>query len=167
MVQLFRILGPTSVTAPFPAISDLIPHSNAMSLLDRVLEHTHDHTVCRIDVRGSALFAEADGSVPSWIALEYIAQCAAVHGGLSGRDGRESPRPGLLLGCRRLRLHADRFEADQPLDVTARHHRGESGLVAFDGSVQDLAGNVLAEGRVNLYILDDWNELTEVDPSSS
>ncbi len=148
------------MTDQFPAIADLIPHSDAMLLLDRVLEHEPKYTVCRIDVRQSALFADADGGVPSWLGLEYIAQCAAVHGGLAG--GGRPPRPGLLLGSRRLRLHAERFEADRPLEVTARHHRGESGLVAFDGSVRDPEGKVLAEGRINLYILEDWSELAEV-----
>ncbi len=148
------------MTGQFPAIADLIPHSDAMLLLDRVLEHEPEYTVCRIDVRQSALFADADGGVPSWLGLEYIAQCAAVHGSLAG--GTRPPRPGLLLGSRRLRLHAERFEADRPLEVTARHHRGESGLVAFDGSVRDPGGKVLAEGRINLYILEDWSELAEV-----
>jgi predicted hotdog family 3-hydroxylacyl-ACP dehydratase len=131
-----------------------------MSLLDCVLDHAPGYTVCRIDVGDSALFADTDGGVPSWLALEYIAQCAAVHGGLSTRD--QSPRPGLLLGSRRLHLHVDRFEPGQSLEVAAHHHRGESGLVAFDGSVKNHQGRVLAEGRINLYILDDWSELTEV-----
>lgn len=152
------------MTSQFPAIGELIPHSDAMSLLDRVLEHAPEFTICRVDVRRSALFADADGSVPSWLGLEYIAQCAAVHGGLAARDRGEPPRPGLLLGSRRLRLHADRFEADSPLEVTARHHRGESGLVAFDGTVRNSQGEVLAEGRINLYILEDWSELSEVEP---
>jgi predicted hotdog family 3-hydroxylacyl-ACP dehydratase len=147
------------LTRQFPVIADLIPHSDAMLLLDHVVEHTPEYTVCHIDVRDSALFAEADECVPSWLALEYIAQCAAVHGGLATRNRK--PRPGLLLGSRRLHLHTNHFNADEPLEVTARHHRGDSGLVAFDGSVQNSQGKVLAEGRVNLYILEDWNELKE------
>jgi predicted hotdog family 3-hydroxylacyl-ACP dehydratase len=133
-----------------------------MLLLEHVLEHTPEFTVCRIDVRRSTLFADADGSVPSWLGLEYIAQCAAVHGGLAARDRGEPPRPGLLLGSRRLRLHADRFEAEPPLEVTARHHRGESGLVAFEGTVTNPRGDVLADGRINLYILEDWSELARM-----
>lgn len=162
MVQLFRVLGQPPLTGQFPPIADLIPHSDTMLLLDRVLEHAPEYTVCRIDVRSSALFADAEGGVPSWLALEYIAQCAAVHGGLAA-SGRPA-RPGLLLGSRRLRLYADRFEAEKPLEVTARHHRGESGLVTFDGSVKNLEGKILAEGRINLYILEDWSQLAEVEP---
>ncbi len=143
----------------FPPISELIPHSEPMSLLDRVIEHAPGFTTCRVDVNQSTLFADAQGSVPSWLSLEYIAQCAAVHGGLAARERGESPRPGLLLGTRRLRLHAERFEADSPLEVTARHHHGEKGLVAFDGQIRNSEGEVLADGRVNLYILEDWSEL--------
>jgi len=146
------------VTDGFPAISELIPHSEAMSLLDCVLAHEPDFTVCRVDPRQSTLFADAEGSVPGWIALEYIAQCAAVHGGLAARG--EAPSPGLLLGTRKFRLHVDRFRADSALEVTARHHLGQKGLVAFDGSVRGPDGDVLAEGRINLYILEDWSELS-------
>jgi predicted hotdog family 3-hydroxylacyl-ACP dehydratase len=149
------------LTREFPAIADLIPHADAMLLLDSVVEHAPEFTICSVDLRASALFADADGGVPSWLGLEYIAQCAAVHGGLV-RPAGHPPRPGLLLGSRRLHLHTDRFEPDQPdLEVMARHHRGESGLVAFDGSVKNPQGDVLAEGRINLYILEDWSELAE------
>ena len=152
------------MSGAYPEVSQLVPHTDSMRLLDRVLEHAPTHTVCSADAARSALFAADDGSVPSWLALEYIAQCAAVHGGLGARARGEAPRPGLLLGSRRLDLHAGRFRPGSELRVTARHHRGEIGLVAFDGEVHDADGALLADGRVNLYILQDWSELGEARP---
>ena len=134
-----------------------------MLLLHSVAIHEPTHTVCRAFAADSALFAESDGSVPSWLGLEYMAQCAAVHGGLVSRARGEGPRPGLLLGSRRLELFADAFASDQQLRVMARHHRGESGLVTFDCTIEDeREAGVLAQGRLNLYILKDWSELGEV-----
>jgi hypothetical protein len=39
----------------------------------------------------SAFFAKADGSVPAFVSLEYMAQCAAAHAGLVSRSGGEPP----------------------------------------------------------------------------
>ena len=158
----------------FPPIAELIPHSDAMLMLDRILVHESTFTVCATRVDHGALFANPDGTVPSWVGIEYMAQCAAVHGGLGDRARGQAPRPGLLLGSRRLHLHSDAFPAGESLHVTARHHimggagrgepeLGEAGLVAFDCSI--CAGTnpeILAEGRVNLYILEDWSALGEV-----
>ena len=146
----------------FPPVAELVPHAPPMLLIERILEHTDDYTVCSVRPEDSALFAESGGRIPSWLGLEYMAQCAAVHGGLAARDRGEPPKPGLLLGSRRLQLHTPAFEAGDPLRVVARHHRGELGLVTFDCRVESEAGDeVLAEGRVNLYILRDWSELGE------
>jgi predicted hotdog family 3-hydroxylacyl-ACP dehydratase len=147
----------------FPPLAELIPHADGMLLLDRVLTHDATHTVCATTADRSSLFANADGSVPSWVGIEYMAQCAAVHGELTNRSRNEAPRPGLLLGSRRLELHRDVFAAGDSLEVTARHYMGESGLVAFDSSIRSASsGEVLVEGRVNLYLFGDWSEMAEV-----
>jgi len=151
-----------SASPIFPQIRELVPHAPPMLLLDRVLEHDASFTRCSIRSEDSAIFASSGGGVPSWVGLEYMAQCAAVHGGLSSRERGDPPRPGLLLGSRRLQLHVSSFEAGAPLRVVARHHRGRLGLVTFDCAVESDDGHeVLAEGRINLYILKDWSELNE------
>jgi len=148
---------------PYPPIAELIPHSDGMLLLDRILAHEETFTVCGTSADRSLLFANSDGSVPSWVGLEYMAQCAAVHGELANRRRGEAPRPGLLLGSRRLEIHAEAFAAGEPLEVMARHHMGESGLVAFDCSIRSASsGETLVEGRVNLYLFRDWSEFSEV-----
>jgi predicted hotdog family 3-hydroxylacyl-ACP dehydratase len=147
------------VSAGFPHIAELVPHAAPMLLLDRVVEHDAQHTVCIAEPSDAALFADSGGRVPSWIAIETIAQCAAAHGGIAARARGERPQPGLLLGTRRMDLHVAEFDPHQALRVTARHHRGESALVAFDGEIHSPDGTLLANGRVNLYILKDWSEL--------
>jgi predicted hotdog family 3-hydroxylacyl-ACP dehydratase len=144
----------------FPPISTLVPHSGPMSLLDRVLEHSRERTVCSVDPARSRLFAEPGGRVPAWLGLEYMAQCIAAHGGLAARALGESPRPGLFLGSRRVAFYTQWFAAGSGLHVTAVHHRGEIGLVVFDCEVRSAAGGVpLVKGRMNVYIVDDWNAL--------
>jgi predicted hotdog family 3-hydroxylacyl-ACP dehydratase len=131
-----------------------------MSLLDQVLEHSRERTICSIDPARSRLFAEPDGRVPVWLGLEYMAQCIAAHGGLAARSLGEPPRPGLFLGTRRVEFRSEYFQPEEALRVTAVHHRGETGLVAFDCEVRAAAGgDPLVNGRMNVYIVDDWNVL--------
>jgi predicted hotdog family 3-hydroxylacyl-ACP dehydratase len=132
-----------------------------MRLLDAVLDHSPQRTLCRVDPRRSARLADPDGSVPIWVGLEYMAQCVAVHGGLAARARGEALRPGLLLGSRRLRFGAQSLPSRE-LRVEARHHRGETGLLAFDCEVRDPSdGRSLVEGRVNVYTVERWQQLRE------
>lgn len=143
-----------------PPLDALLAHRGPMRLLTRIVAHADDHTVCEASARGAALFRTDDGRLPAWISLELMAQCAAVHGGLAARARGEPLRPGLLLGSRRVALHADWLPRSGLLHVRARHHRGERGLVAFDAAVS-VAGRdaILAEGRLFVYVFDDENAL--------
>ena len=141
----------------FPEVAELIPHARRMLLLDRVIEHGPEHTVCAVDVAGSELFRDADGCVPAWVGIEYLAQCMAVYGSLVARTAGRPPRLGPFIGGRRVKLRALRFQPGQQLRVTVRHLSGDRGLVAFDGRIEDAAGGEpLVEGRLNVYSADGW-----------
>ena len=138
----------------YPDVARLVPQSGPMCLLSRVVEHSSAHTVCAVDPERSELFRDTQGRVPAWVGLEYMAQCMAAHAGLEA--GGAGPRPALLLGSRRLRISVDSFPTGGELVVSARHHRGEEGLVAFDCEIRDASGGpALVEGRVNAYTLDE------------
>ena len=144
----------------WPPIAELIPHAGSMCLLDRVVEHSPAETTCAVDPAASDLLARADGSVPAWIGVEYMAQCVAVHGGLAARSRGESPKPGILLGSRRLRFDARDFVPGDELLVRARHEAGETGLVVFDCSLARAAGGgPVVEGRINVYRFEDWQAI--------
>jgi predicted hotdog family 3-hydroxylacyl-ACP dehydratase len=135
------------------ALPLLIPHAGPMRLLSRVLSHDGEETVCAARPGDSPLFAGADDGVPSWIGIELMAQCAAAHGGLLGREHGEPPRPGLFVGSRRLLFRCDRLREPE-LRVRARLalRRGES--LAFDCAIDDPAGGApLVEGRLNVLLL--------------
>lgn len=146
--------------AAFPPIETLVPHAGPMCLLDRILEHDPSHTVAAVDPVRSALLAGPDGRVPVIVGLEYLAQCIAAHGGLAARAHGETPRPGLFLGARSVSFGAQHFARDRELRVEVRHHRGERGLVAFDGTVREAQGGPpLVQGRLNVYIVESGKEL--------
>ena len=146
--------------ADYPAIGALVPHSGPMCLLDRVLEHGPDRTVCAVLPRRDTLIAPSAGGVPAWVGLEYMAQCIAVHGGLVARERGLPPRPGVFLGSRRVGFGVQHFAPDRELRVAARHHRGERGLVAFDCEIRELdGGSPLVHGRLNVYLVEGWEAL--------
>jgi predicted hotdog family 3-hydroxylacyl-ACP dehydratase len=144
----------------YPPIDELVPHGGPMCLLSRVLAHDAAGTVCSVTPGPGDLLAGPDGAVPVWAGLEYMAQCVAVHGGLRARRAGHALRPGLFLGSRRVNFGVQSFAPGRALRVAARHHAGETGLVAFDCEVRDdSAGAPLVQARVNVYIVDDWQEL--------
>ncbi len=140
-------------SAALPDIAALLPHSGRMRLLDHVVEHIPERTVCAIDTAASELFAEPDGSVPAWVGLEYMAQCVAAHSGLVARALGVPRERGLLLGTKRTELFVDRFAPGARLVVTSEHLRGERGLVWFDCRVEDDEGTPLARGRLSVYAM--------------
>jgi predicted hotdog family 3-hydroxylacyl-ACP dehydratase len=135
----------------FPPISELLPQAGAMRLLERVLEHGDAGTRCSVAPSGGAPFRDARGAVPAWVAIEYMAQCAAADGSLRMRARGESPEPALLVGSRRIAFHCAAFEPSQRLEVLARHAAGRRELLAFDCTVFDAqSGDALAVGRLNV-----------------
>jgi predicted hotdog family 3-hydroxylacyl-ACP dehydratase len=131
-----------------------------MLLVGPVLEHRPEFTRCRVAVARSALFARGDGRVPAWVALEWMAQCVAAHGGLVARALGLPVRPGLFLGTRGVSFAADDFGSEEVLEVCARHLRGELGLVSFACRLERPGeGAALAEGSLSVFVVERIEEL--------
>ncbi|HME73203.1 MAG TPA: hypothetical protein VKM54_25540 [Myxococcota bacterium] len=123
-----------------------------MALVGAVLEHGPTHTVCSVDCAESELFRESDGSVPAWLAIEYMAQCIGVHAGLEKHARGDGPNLGFFVGSRRTVLHADRFPPGERLRVRADAVRRGGGLVVFTCRVEREAdAALLAEGLVSVF----------------
>jgi predicted hotdog family 3-hydroxylacyl-ACP dehydratase len=124
-----------------------------MRLLHAVIAHDEVETRCSLDPAASALFAGAGGRIPAWVGIEYMAQCAAVHGGLVARASGEAPRPGLLLGSRRVVFRCEGFAPGRILEVTARHAAGRGPTLAFDCALLDPDGGPpWVEGRLTVFV---------------
>jgi predicted hotdog family 3-hydroxylacyl-ACP dehydratase len=129
----------------------LVPHAGPMLLLTRLLRHEADETACAVEIAAQQLFRDADGGVPAWIGLEYMAQCIAVHAALA-RGDTGAPRIGFLASVRGMSLRCDRFAPDQRLEVVARRLRGGyEGLTTFACRIQGEDGALLAEGRISCF----------------
>ena len=133
----------------WPPLAELLPQAGPMRLLARVVEHTREETRCELDVAASALFADEAGAVPSWVALEWMAQCAAVHGGLAARVAGGLPAQGMLVGARQLTLGRPSFGRGEQLTVSVRALGTAGALVTFACEVRDAAG-IVASGSISV-----------------
>ena len=140
-------------SATFPDVGDLLPHRPPMLLVDRVIAHGDNLTVCEVEVKADSLFTvERDGrrEVPAVVGIEYMAQTVATFAGLSARKERRTPRLGFLIGCRELRLETDAFAAGDILTVEARRVFGENDLGSFACTIKH-GGRTLATGTLTVY----------------
>ncbi len=141
-------------TAAFPPVAELVPHAGAMVVLERVIDHRGDETICGARISPDTILCDASGAVPAWMGLEYMAQCIAVRAGLERRAGGAAPRVGFLLGSRRVTLRVPSFAPGQLLEVRARRVFGAAtGMVSFDCEIRDAqSGAPLADARLNCFM---------------
>lgn len=88
-------------------LAELLPHTGAMVLLDRVADADRDRIACiATSHRRPDHPLRRDGRLDAVHAIEYAAQAAAVHGGLLG----ESAALRLLAAARDVRLNRARLD---------------------------------------------------------
>jgi len=135
------------------AAAELLPHAGPMLLVRRVLSHSPERTVCAVEVADSELFRAADGRVPAYVGLEYMAQCIAAHGGLAARALGAAPSPGLLVGAKQLALHREWLATDESLEVSARL-LGRAGALASFRCELRAGEELVADGTLSVYVSD-------------
>lgn len=141
-----------------PPIDQVIHHRGEVLLLDDVIEHDDSHTVARVDLSKKKWLQRSDGTTPGWIALEYMAQCIAVHEGLYSYLHDRDLHGGFLISVRDLEIHVREFAADLQLSVHARPMRGRPGLGALShecsiySAMEGSSGSLLARGRLSIFI---------------
>lgn len=138
------------------ALADLIPHRAPMALLDAIesFDAEAKTLVARVAItEGQLFYSAAEGGVPNWVAIEYMAQASAALAGCYDRvTAPDRPaRPGLLLGSRRLDLRLTHFEAGRTYWVSAANAFWDNDAAAFTCAIRDDAGAVVAEATLNAY----------------
>jgi predicted hotdog family 3-hydroxylacyl-ACP dehydratase len=127
-----------------------VPHRGAMSLLDRIERVDEHDVVAWVTVPADGLFV-ADGGVPAWVGIEYMAQAVAAWSGARARTGGGSPKIGFLLGSRRFEAHEPLFASGASLRISAHCElTGENGLGMFDCRIEQ-DGRELARARLSVY----------------
>lgn len=130
----------------------LLPHAGAMRLLHRVLEHLPDGAACEARAADAGLFRDAEGRLPSFVAIEWMAQCAGIYGAMEVLARGQKPGLGFLTGGRSFCFVAPFVDPQATLRVEARLAGHAAGLYSFQCRVESAADGLLAEGRLGIYV---------------
>ena len=124
----------------------LIPHRAPMALVDEVVSFDREAGCAVV-----AFKARREWSEP-WAAIEYMAQASAVLAGAADiADGHVGPpRPGFLLGTRRLELFLPRFEPGKRYVAKAKSVFADSDSASFECEILD-GETVVARATLNAF----------------
>ena len=140
--------------ASLPPLEELIPHRGVSLLIDRVIAYDGKATTCLVDLEKQTWMKQADGSLPNWLVVEYMAQCMAVHEAiLAWLEGRR-PDLGLLAAVSDLKIHEPILAPGQTLRVRATRLRGSRAVKAFTHGCHAFGENkeTIAEGRITVAL---------------
>ena len=138
-------------------IAGLVPHSGAMSWLDRVIEADAESLLAEATLRADHLLVR-DGQLGAAAGVEYMAQAAAAWAGYqrhlqAGEDG--AARIGFLLGTRRYQCNRPAFRVGEVLRVhVQRLFQADNGLGQFE-CVITVDGAEVARASLNVFGPDD------------
>ena len=141
----------------------LVPHRGAMLLIDEepFFDESRQLVVTAFTPRAGGVFFDAElKGVPAWAAIEYVAQAAAACAGyadLKSNPG-SAPRPGLLLGSRKVSLFTDRFKLGVRHEVTAKCSFSDGESAAFECAILFPDGSVAASAVLSAYRPDDFRD---------
>ena len=146
----------------FPPIGELVPHSGAMVLLDRVLSADAENLCAEVAIHaGSVLYDAPSAGVGSWVGIEYMAQAIAAHAGYRARLAGAPVKIGFLLGARRYEAQVPLFAAGSLLQVHVQQAlQGENGLGAFECRIE-MAGAVLAQATITVFQPEDAKQFLQ------
>ncbi len=143
-------------------IEELIPQSQAMVLLDRVVDVGKDYIVVELKVRDDGLFSSPEHTVPAWLGLEYMAQAVAVFSGYHRLCKGETIGLGFLLGTRHYQCSVGSFPCGTSLQVRAEKIiEAANDMSVFECTVDGVkpvlnkAEVIKASGRLNVLLPQD------------
>ncbi len=135
-------------------LARLLPHRPPMVLIDgvEVFDPDAKRVVVSVKIDDSNPFF-SDGGVPSWVAIEYMAQASAALVGLRDRSCAPdcAPRPGMLLGTRRMEVGLSHFVAGEAYHASAECVFEDSDAASFQCEIRDAAECVVASATLNAY----------------
>ena len=140
-------------------VAELIPHAGEMVLLDELVSCDEERVHARLRVR-PGLLSQADGSLPAWAGVEFMAQAVAAYAGYRTRSAGEPVKLGFLLGTRKYSCNVDAFPVDTLLDIHASSSlQDENGMGVFECLL--LGPGIRAEARLNVFCPPDSGEFLQ------
>ena len=124
-------------TSRDPVLEALLVHRHPMMMLSRALAVDVPGEASAVaDVSRESIFYDPLlGGVPPEAAIEFMAQTMALAVGADSARRGEKPRPGYLLGTRRLSPSIAFFDPDREYVVTAKCVYSDDEFASFDCAI--------------------------------
>jgi len=135
-------------SCPYP-VTDLLPHTGRMVLLDRVTGYTDTVIEAELWVRQANPFFEPGRGIAAHIAIEWMAQACGAFVGLDALRQSRPVRIGFLLGTRNFKAERPWFLEGEQLTVRAQLVFRDSETGVFDCTLSDTA--LTARAQLTLH----------------
>lgn len=135
----------------YPPIHDLVPHTQGMLLIDRVIKSDGELVVSEITIRPDNIFFQSGRGVPAYVGFEFMAQTISAYDGLKRHANGKKPAIGLLLGCRKYSAARPFFVEGETVTIESQSLLGEEGMASFSCRILDAEGGELANAVINVY----------------
>ncbi len=137
----------TAITIP---VTELLPHTSGMRLIDRVIEGDGESLVAEAEIGGNNLFFDGTG-VGGWVGIEYMAQTVGAWAGWQARLHGRPPPIGFLLGTRHYEAQRAMFAVGQKLRIEVKRlYYAENGLGQFECRI-DCDGASVATAALTVF----------------
>ena len=131
-------------------ISEFVLHRKPLLLLDELISLDSDSAVCEWCVGENDKFVMPGFGVPSYIGIEYMAQCIAIHAGACERAAGFPPPLGMLLGTRHFKTSVQYFVPGSTYRASCKEVVSSfDGMGSFDCSIL-LSDRVIAQARLSV-----------------
>lgn len=131
------------------SVEKLLPQSETMRLIDRVIKVTDDTALCEMQVRKDNIFFDADiNGIYVWIGIELMAQTVAAFAGY--RNITDAPKIGLLLSARQFSHTKPVFLLGETLTIQANQVYMEDVVAVFETKIF-CDGECVASAKLNAY----------------
>ena len=128
--------------------AEFVLHRKPLLLLDQLVSIGPEFVICEWRTQEDNVFLVKNRGVPSYIGVEYMAQCIAVHAGALERVFGFPPPLGFLLGTRHYKAEVPYFEAGVTYRVECKELiRTMKGMGSFDCQIF-LNGQTIAKARL-------------------
>jgi len=138
-------------------VSQVVPHSGKMLLIDKVIDYKDDWLVSQITIKEDSMFCN-NGSVPALVGIEYMAQSVAAFAGKNDKLNNKEVSIGLLLGTRKYVSSVSEFPVGSVLKIHVQQIYFENlGLGVFKCKIE--GKNIFVEANINVYHPKDLSNL--------
>lgn len=136
-------------------IESILKHRKPMRLIDELLSFDATSASVLVSINEqSEFYRKESGGVPSYIGIEYMAQCIAAKAGANDLLHHKDVSLGFLLGTRKYHPSIPIFLLGQVLQITVSEVvEDHGGLSVFACSIVEasIPEIILAEAKINVF----------------